>query len=300
MRARREVSFAVGAGPTLSVDDRLVADAAFARWSRRTCPCGWRPTPIGTPSTTRCGSWSPPRSGVRWTSSSDLTVAYTLRDPGGTVVSTGKREHRRRAGRDARRTGAEVLRPHGRRPGRLYADGSPWSTARGRGAACTIRSGRSSGRTGPLAVGDLTLAERPSSPGEFQTPVEARVSSGWLLAYTELYAHGLVDVRSGARRDRGGRRRVRAGASLRGRRPRRPHRDRSAVRLGLGGRRSPPARPVRRSRACHARLRRGGSAPSPVPDNRVTVVTVRDRSRPSGASRPRRARRVGREGSSDA
>jgi hypothetical protein len=42
----------------------------------------------------------------------------------------------------------------------------------------------------PLAVGDLTLAERPSTPGEFETPVEARVSSGWLLAYTELYADG--------------------------------------------------------------------------------------------------------------
>lgn len=41
---------------------------------------------------------------------------------------------------------------------------------------------------GPLAVGNLAVMERPDAPGQFRPRVEARVSSGRLLAYTELSA----------------------------------------------------------------------------------------------------------------
>ena len=40
----------------------------------------------------------------------------------------------------------------------------------------------------PLAVGDLMVTEGPSAPGGFYPQVEARVASGWIMAYTELYA----------------------------------------------------------------------------------------------------------------
>jgi hypothetical protein len=118
---------------------------------------------------------------------SDLTVAYTLRNPEGTVVSTGKRSIAATLGVTPAGPVRRYTAPMVIGPGAYTLRVAVVDRAGRRGSVQhPFRAEQRS--DGPLAVGDLTLAERPSSAGEFLTPVEARVSSGWLLAYTELYA----------------------------------------------------------------------------------------------------------------
>ena len=186
VRARREVSFA--ADTDVSVDESL------ARMLRSPVVTTDLPVRVATYAYRGADDGSvrvmvAAEVGGEVEIASDLTVAFALRDPEGTVVSTGKRSIAAAlavtpAGPVRRYTAPMVVGPGDYTLRIAVVDG-----AGQRGSVHhPFRAERRS--DGTLAVGDLTLAERPSTPGEFQTPVEARVSSGWLLAYTELYADG--------------------------------------------------------------------------------------------------------------
>ena len=128
----------------------------------------------------------------------DLSMAYSLLDREGTVVLSGTE----------RTTATPVETPNG--PVLNIA----WSLLVEPGSyALRLAVVDGGGRRGsvehpvqawqmtevPFAVGDLMLVDAPSGPGEaIHAPVEARLSSGLLVAYMELYAES-PDVFEGTR-----------------------------------------------------------------------------------------------------
>ncbi|MCY4659978.1 MAG: VWA domain-containing protein [Acidobacteria bacterium] len=187
VRARREVSFE-SERDTQSVDDHL------ARMLRSPVVTTDLPVRVATYTYPDAGDESvrvtvAAEVGGEVDIASDLTVAFALRNPEGTVVATGKRSIPAAlavtaAGPVRRYSVPMVVGPGDYTLRIAVVDGAGQRGSVQHPLRAEPRSDR------PLAVGDLTLAERPSSPGAFRTPVEARVSSGWLLAYTELYAEG--------------------------------------------------------------------------------------------------------------
>ena len=120
--------------------------------------------------------------------SSELTLGFMLRDPDGTVVSGGQRQitprvAAARQGPVLETTFEMIVEPgtYSLKLGVVDAVGQRGSLEHP--VLAEPRTG------GALDVGDLVVADPSlSQPGGRLPPVEARVSSGRLLAYIELYA----------------------------------------------------------------------------------------------------------------
>ena len=186
VRARREISFAPE-DPDRTVDERL--------WTMLRSPVATKDLPLRVATYAYQEAESAPvrvlvaaeidaPAGIL----SELTLGFMLRDPDGKVVSRGQK----------------LITPR--------VDPAPFGPVFATTFSMTVEPGTyslrlgvvdSAGRhgsvehpvhaeplsRGPLAVGDLMVADQASSPpGARLAPVEARVSSGRLFAYTELLA----------------------------------------------------------------------------------------------------------------
>ena len=119
---------------------------------------------------------------------SPLTLAYLLRDPAGTAAWTETLPVTPRQSSGPDGPVLEVTLPIPvASPGRYALRVAVIDAAGRRGSVeHPIRLERT---RAPVAAGDLLVADQASSPaGGIRPPIEARVSSGRLLAYTELYA----------------------------------------------------------------------------------------------------------------
>lgn len=137
---------------------------------------------------------------------SDVTLAYALRDEEGTVLASGRQA--------VTATTADT-------PGGPVLEYSRWMRVDPGTYSLRVAVLDGAGRRGsvyhplhvgalpdgPVAVGDLLVADTPEGPGAFYPPVEARVVSGLLSVYTELYgeaassleeAHVVMEVASDA------------------------------------------------------------------------------------------------------
>ncbi len=119
---------------------------------------------------------------------SELTLGYALRDQDGTVVSGGQTQITPRIVPTLFGPVFETTFTITAEPGTYSLRLAVVDPAGRRGSIeHPLLAERPS--SGPLTVGDLLVADPSSSPsGERLPPVQARVSSGHLLAYTELLA----------------------------------------------------------------------------------------------------------------
>ena len=119
---------------------------------------------------------------------SQLTLGYTLRDPDGTVVSGGQTQITPRIALTLFGPVFETTFMVTAEPG-TYSLRLAVVDPAGRRGSVEHPVHVEPPSSGPLTVGDLMVADQASSPrGARLPPVEARVSSGRLLAYTELLA----------------------------------------------------------------------------------------------------------------
>ena len=118
-----------------------------------------------------------------------LTLRYMLRDPEGTVVgSSTPQQITPTLAQTPDGPVLECISSIHVEPG-TYSLRLAVVDAAGRGGSVEHPVHAERRPSGPLAVGDLLLADQSSAPtGGFRPPVEARVSGGRLLAYTELLA----------------------------------------------------------------------------------------------------------------
>lgn len=120
---------------------------------------------------------------------SPLTLAYLLRDPAGTAAWTETLPVTPRPAPGPDGPVLELSLPIPvEAPGR-YELRVAVIDAQGRRGSVEHPVRLERAPPAPVAAGDLLLADQASSPaGGIRPPIEARVSSGRLLAYTELYA----------------------------------------------------------------------------------------------------------------
>ena len=119
---------------------------------------------------------------------SALTLEYTLLDPDGTQVSGGQTQISPRVAQTPSGPVFEITFTLTVEPGPYALRFSVVDPAGQRGTVEHPVNAEPLS-TGPLTIGDLMVSDLASSPvGGTVPPVEARVSGGSLLAYTELYA----------------------------------------------------------------------------------------------------------------
>ena len=118
---------------------------------------------------------------------SDVTLAFALRDQEGTAVASAKQQITPTPVQAPSGGGLEYSRSLLVDPGTyslrvVVLDGVGQSGSVHHHLVADPRS------AGPMTAGDLMVADHPPETGGFHPPVEALVASGNLLAYTELYA----------------------------------------------------------------------------------------------------------------
>ena len=119
---------------------------------------------------------------------SDLTMGFTLRDPDGKVVSSGRKLITPRLTKTPHGPVLQTTFPMTVEAGTYSLRLGVVDSAGRRGSVeHPVRAALVS--SGPVAVGDLIVGDPSSMPPNRMRPsVEARVTSGHLLAYTELSA----------------------------------------------------------------------------------------------------------------
>ena len=184
VRARREVRFTPERDADQSVDARL---ARMLRSPVATTELPLRVATYAYPEGERVRVMIAMEIGREVDATAEVTLGYALRDPEGTVVSSRKQ---RITGTPAETPSGPVLEyslPMTVAPG-FYILRLAVVDGAGRSGSVEHRLVVGEMVDGSLVVGDLALVDRPESPGQFRPRVEARVSSGRLLVYTELYA----------------------------------------------------------------------------------------------------------------
>ena len=117
---------------------------------------------------------------------SDVALAYALRDLEGTVLASGRQSVTAETADTPRGPVLQYSRSMLVDPGDYLLRVAVLDGAGRRGSVeHPLRVEAPS--DGPLAVGDLLVADTPTGPGAFHPPVEALVASGLLTVYTELY-----------------------------------------------------------------------------------------------------------------
>lgn len=186
VRARREITFA-------SEDADKTVEARIASMLRSPIPIKELPLRVATYAY-RETEEAPVRVlvaaevDVKSGNSSELTLGYALRDQDGEVVSGGQTQITPRKVSTLFGSVFETTFMITAEPGTYSLRLAVVDPAGLRGSVeHPLHAERTS--SGPLTVGDLLVADPSSSPhGERLPPVQARVSSGHLLAYTELLA----------------------------------------------------------------------------------------------------------------
>lgn len=184
VRARREVRFTPEPDDNDSTEERL---ARVLRSPVVTTELSLRVATYAYPDGGRVRVMVATEVGGGVDATSDVTLAYALRDPEGTVVSSGMRQVTATPAETPSGPVLEYSRSMLVDPG-SYALRVAVLDAAGRRGSVEHPLHAAQLSDAPLAVGDLMVADRSSVAGGFHPPVEARVASGWLMAYTELYA----------------------------------------------------------------------------------------------------------------
>ena len=117
---------------------------------------------------------------------SDVTLAYSLRDGEGTVLASGRQAVTAEVADTPRGPILQYSRSMLVDPG-TYALRVAVLDAAGRRGSVEHPLDARPQADAAVVVGDLMVADTPQGPGAFHPPVEARVASGLLTVYTELY-----------------------------------------------------------------------------------------------------------------
>ena len=117
---------------------------------------------------------------------SDVTLAYSLRDAEGTVLASGRQAVTAEVADTPRGPILQYSRSMLVDPG-TYALRVAVLDAAGRRGSVEHPLDARPQADAAVVVGDLMVADTPQGPGAFHPPVEARVASGLLTVYTELY-----------------------------------------------------------------------------------------------------------------
>ena len=193
VRARREVQF-------VDLHEGESADERLARTLRSPVATTELPLRVATyayPDSGRVRVLVAAEVGGEVDLTSDVTLAYSLRDLEGTVLASGRQQVTAEMADTPRGPILQYSRSLLIAPGAYSLRVAVLDGAGRRGGVeHPLRIGMPSGS--PVAVGDLMVADTPMGPGAIHPPVEARVASGLLSVYTELYGDAVSSL-EGAR-----------------------------------------------------------------------------------------------------